>query len=122
MIMVRKMVCRHCDFEFIHDCRFERISVDRRTWLRVVVTNWWDNGWRVYVEPGGLVPMGYGLAWQNPCSIRMTFLPIPMNVVMRLFRELCIWLMKGAWLQFPTMQERVDYEVAKRMAKVQRDG
>lgn len=117
MIMLRKLVCRHCDFEFIHDCRFERISIDRRTWLRVVVTNWWENGWRVESRPGEIIPIGYGLSWHKVNELTLVLNPIPCNVLMRGFREVCCWLMRGGPWQMGTVQDRIDAGVARRLGR-----
>lgn len=108
----RGITCHRCSHQTLHQCLDIR---DRRTWLRIVLGNWWQYGWRVEIDMVGILPLGYGLSWHKPNTLTLVMHPIPLNAVMRMAREFGCWLMMGGPLQYGTVQDRIDAEVARRM-------
>lgn len=91
------------------------------SWLRMYLGNLRRYRWHVSVEEGASLPIGYGLAWLEFNRPAFACYPIPFNILMRTFREWWIWAVRGGWKNFPTVQDRIDGEVASRMQFVDKD-
>ena len=93
---------------------------DMKSWLRIYAENLWRYRWRfrLSIAEGGLIPIGFGLAWMEVNSLNMVMYPIPVNVIIRTLREFGLWMMRGGWRKFPSKQDEIDYEVAKRFKKI----
>lgn len=86
--------------------------------MRKVLTSWWEYGWRVEIVEGGMVPIGYGLAWHEWYVSRIVVLPIPFNVIIRGLRQFWCWMMAGGPWPTGTVQDRIDAEVSKRIQRM----
>lgn len=92
----------------------ERVEKPAKSWLRIVVENWWRYGWRISVPYGSTHPIGYGVSWQEVDRLALVMHTVPANVVMRTLREFGLWLMLGGWKKYPSMQDRIDAKAVER--------
>lgn len=104
--------CPSCGIVYRNGMRFEKPV---KSWGRIVVENLWRYGWRITVEFGSTHPIGYGVSWNEDNRMAIVMHPIPFNVAMRTMREFAFWLRNGGWKKFPSTQDKIDHEVAKRM-------
>lgn len=107
--------CTNCGVYYRNGMQVEKPV---KSWVWIILENWRQYRWRITVEFGGLIPLGYGLSWMEENRTATVMHPIPFNVVMRTAREFGLWLMRGGWVKFPSVQDRVDSEVAKRMLAI----
>lgn len=49
------------------------------------------------LREGELIPKGYGLAYIDFSTMFSIYYPIPLNLIVRLFRGFYFWVMKGCW-------------------------
>jgi len=117
----RQLYCRDCGFAHIHQCASTPLK-DKRTWLRIILSNWWENGWKVKSREGELIPIGYGIGWQCVNELAIILFPVPLNLVMRYGREFYCWMMRGGWKRYPSVEDRINHEVAKRLRYVENKG
>lgn len=104
--------CPECGCMYRNGMRVEKPV---KSYLRIVIENWRRYGWRIDVDYAGTHPIGYGISWQVPNRCAFVLHPVPFNSVMRTLRELVHWIEMGGWHQYPTVQDRIDHEVARRM-------
>ena len=104
--------CPECGTRYRLGMRYEKPA---KSWLRIVLGNWWTYGWRITVDYGSTHPIGYGISWHEENRLAIVMHPIPFSDAMRLLREFACWLRNGAWRKFPTTQDRIDAAVARKM-------
>jgi len=92
----------------------ERVEKPAKSWLRIVVENWWRYGWRITVDYGSTMPLGYGVSWQEVNRPALVMHPIPVNVIVRALREVGLWLVRGGWKKYPSVQDRIDAKAVER--------
>lgn len=114
----RSLLCPRCGYEHIHQC--SDALKPGRTWLRVVLQNWWENGWRIEVRHGYTHPIGYGASWQMVHKMAIVMHPMPLNVVMRHGYELTMWMHRGGWRRYPSKQDEINHAVAQRLEWMER--
>jgi hypothetical protein len=93
----------------------ESFSKPHKSWPRVVVENLWRYRWQTDMTLGSTIPIGYGISWFHQNSLTVAVHPIPFNVIMRTLRDLAFWAMHGGWQKFPSVKDKIDHEIARRM-------
>jgi hypothetical protein len=104
--------CTHCGYCYRNG---EPVNKPLKSWPRVVLENLWRYRWQTDMTLGSTIPIGYGISWFHQNSLTMAVHPIPFNVIMRTLRDLAFWAMRGGWMQFPSVKDKIDHEVAKRL-------
>ena len=53
--------------------------------------------YRIELRQGEAIPRGYGLAYKQYHSLTFVCYPIPINIIVRVSREIEYWLMRGCF-------------------------